>query len=453
MVLLLNGTHESNAYAIVIAEHLMNLTRTYTETLRLTRKGHERLNEVLRDQCRLYNAALEHRRWAWKMAGDTVTLAAQSRELTAVRGDDPEAAAVHRTIQIGTLRRLDRAYQAFFRRVKAGDKPGFPRFKSSRRFRTLVCDNNVQVRHMVKIDDRGKGWIRVKGLCPMGFRAHRELPPISDLVELRICRTPRRVVAHLVFTSNVEVPVPTEAPERPVGIDLGVRSQVAFSDGQVVPGRREDRRRVRRLQRRVSRANRGSHSRRKKVATLAKEKQRQAEARKGWSHELSANIVSRYDFIALEDLTVKNMVRSAKGTVEEPGRNVRAKAGLNRSIHEQAWGDLAGKLGYKAESAGVPLVQVDPRNTSQECSGCGVLVPKALSVRTHQCSHCGLTLDRDVNAARNVLRRGLMVHAAGGKPAGAQVARESTETIGAGLRRIPLRRIPGADARAGPVSA
>ena len=403
------------------------MIRTYKVKLYPSRKAHQRLDEVLRAQCRLYNAALEHRRWAWKMAGETISFVNQSKELTAVRADDADAAAIHRTIQVGTLRRLDRAYQAFFRRVKAGEKPGFPRFKSSRRFRTLVCDNNVQARHMVKVNNLGKGWIRIKGLRPMLFRTKRELPPISDLVELRVCRTPRRVVAHLVFTSEIEVPAPPRSPERPVGIDLGVRSHVAMSDGTIVPGRREDRRRVRRLQRKVARAKRGSNSRRKKVATLAREKQRQAEARKGFTHELSAEIVRRYDFIAVEDLTIRNLVRSARGTVENPGRNVSAKSGLNRSISEQAWGDLVSKVAYKAESAGVLVVEVDPRNTSQVCSGCGELVPKALRVRTHDCPYCGLILDRDVNAARNVLRRGLLAHVTGGKPAGAQVARFENE--------------------------
>ena len=107
------------------------------------------------------------------------------------------------------------------------------------------------------------------------------------------------------------------------------------------------------------------------------------------------------------------MTRSAKGTIEKPGTNVKAKSGLNRSILEQGWSDLTAKMAYKAEERGIHLVKVDPKNTSQECSGCGVVVKKGLSIRTHTCPQCGLTLDRDVNAARNILERGLTMLSAG----------------------------------------
>ena len=414
-----------------------SLTRTYRVKLYPSRRAHEALDAQFVAQARLYNAALEHRREAYRRARETVNFAMQCRELTGVREDDPDFASVHRTIQVATLRRLDRAYQAFFRRVKGGDNPGFPRFKSAKRWRTLVCDNNVQARHMVRIGERGNGWIRIKGLPSMEFKPHRDLPPIENLMELRVVRNARRVEAQLVFTTETDIPSPPADPAAPVGIDLGVRSVVALSDGAIIPGFSEDRRRSRRLQRKVSRAKKGSHSRQKKVQLLAKERRRQSERRGGRLHEISADIVRRYDFIAMEDLVIDNMTRSAKGTVEEPGHNVQAKAGLNRSILEQGWGYLATRIQYKAESAGVGFIQVAPRNTSQECSGCQALVPKALSERIHRCPSCGLTLDRDVNAARNVLRRGLLACANGGKQAVASAARLSTEASGPGRRRKP----------------
>ena len=414
-----------------------SLTRTYRVKLYPSRRAHEALDAQFAAQARLYNAALEHRRGAYRRARETVNFAMQCKELTGVREDDPDFASVHRTIQVATLRRLDRAYQAFFRRLKNGENPGFPRFKSARRWRTLVCDNNVQSRQMVKVGDRGKGWIRIKGLPSMEFKSHRQLPAIENLMELRVVRTAHRVEAQLVFTTEADLPPCPLIPSAPVGIDLGVKSVVALSDGEVIEGLKDDRRRTRRLQRKVSRANKGSLSRHKKVHALSRERERQTARRKGWLHELSAGLVSRYDFIAMEDLAIQNMTRSAKGTVEEPGRNVRAKAGLNRSILEQGWGDLVNKIQYKAESAGVGFIQVAPQNTSQECSGCRTLVPKSLSERIHRCPSCGLTLNRDVNAARNVLRRGLMARVNGGKQAVAPAARLSTEAIGPGRRRKP----------------
>ena len=319
-------------------------------------------------------------------------------------------------------------------RVRAGERSGFPRFKPVSRFRTLTCDNNAQARQMVKIESGGKGTIRVKGLPTLKFQASRELPPAGHLAEFRITRTPKRVEAQFVFRMEVDVPAPSDPPVRPVGLNVGVRLQVASHDGDlIVEGRREDTRRAKRLQRKVSRGQRGSNSRRKKVRSLAKEIQYQAERRKGESHELSARLVKRHDFIAVEDLNIQRMTASARGTQESPGENVALKAGLNRAILDQAWGDLIAKIQYKAESAGVGFVKVDPAYTTQDCSLCGLRVPKLLGARYHRCPQCRVRLLRAVNAARNVLRLGL-ASAAGGKLAGAQEGSLLTEADGPGLR-------------------
>ena len=397
----------------------MQVTRTYTAKVYPAKRGHQALDEALAAQCRLYNAALEHRRWAYKMGQVSITYAQQSRELTQIRADDPEMEGLHRTIQVGTLRRVDRAFQAFFRRVQQGQAPGFPRFKSSRRWRTLVCDNNVQARSMVKLGDNGRGWIRIKGLPRFEFRSNRELPPIANLAELRIIRKPRRVEAQFVFHIDVDAPEPPAGPNAPIGLDLGVHNQVTMSDGTFEPGYRRDRRRAKRLQRRVSRAVKGSNNRRKKVASLAREHDRLAARRRGWTHELSASIVGKrgYDFIAAENLSIQQMMSERS---EELPREVEAR--VNQGIGDQAWADLLSKIQYKAESAGIGFVQVDPKNTTAACSGCGVLVPKSIGALVHDCPQCGLRLDRRANSARNVLRLGL-AQAAGGKLPGAEAAR------------------------------
>ena len=374
---------------------------------------YDKLGYVLRTQCRLYNSMLEGRIEAYKERGETVTFAQQSKALTALRAERPDWAAINRTIQVATLRRLDNAYKAFFRRVKEGkEKSGFPGFKPSARWDTLECTNNVQARTMLKVDGR-TGRLNVKGLGALKFRIERELPSLSHLAGFKICRKPSRVEVQLVCNSEVDDPVMIDKPVAPVGIDVGVKYQLTCSDGMHMPGRSEDHRRTKRLQRLVSRAKKGSNSRRKKIALLAKEQARIAASRKGQIHELSTELVNDYDFVAVEDLQIKNMTKSAKGTVENPGKNVKAKAGLNRSILEQGWGTLTHHLEYKTAEVGTSFVKVDPKNTSQECSGCGVVVKKGLSVRIHKCPQCGLTLDRDVNAARNILERGLAALSAG----------------------------------------
>lgn len=495
---------------------MATITRTYRVKIYPTRAGHQALDAALRDQCRLYNNALQERREAysmhvgWKVAVDretgkprtrrdgtvvyneqrvkrpldatTVTYWQQSKELTQVRADDPATGRLHRTIQVGTLRRLDRAFQAFFRRAKAGETPGYPRFKPSSRYRTLICDNNVQARGMVKVGERGKGWIRIKGLPALEFRTNRALPPVGELAEFRIIRRARRVEAHLVFHTERELPVPPSPADlgepacrhcgatgaslvvnkdragqfvstscRPcghedyqpwpavnaTGLNLGVHLRVTTADGRVRQGRREDTKRRKRLQRKVSRAVKGSSSRRKKVKSLAREYERQSDRRKGEAHEVTTTLVKTYGFIAVEDLAIKKMTESARGTIEDPGENVDFKTALNRRILDQGWGDILAKVQYKAESAGVGFAQVDPYNTTQDCSGCGAYVYKPPEVRFHNCPICGLALVKDVNAARNVLRRGLEVYAAGRTFPGASAVRDSTVPDGAGRRRKP----------------
>ena len=224
---------------------------------------------------------------------------------------------------------------------------------------------------------------------------------------IRITRTPRRVVASLVY-SRVDPEKTDTPPERPVGIDAGVAKRITLSDGRYVDRREVDRRKLRRLQRRVARTKRGSAGRRKKVATLAREWQRISERNRGDEHQISATIVHNYDFIAVEDLQIGNMVRSAAGTVNEPGRNVAAKSGLNRAILDQSWGRLYDKVEYQAARAGIRFVRVPPHNTSRACSACGAIdAASRRSQAVFRCTSCGHAVNADVNAATIILRRGL----------------------------------------------
>ena len=285
---------------------------------------------------------------------------------------------------------------------------------------------------MLKFSENGKARVRIKGLPVIGFKPNRELPPIEDLKVLRVVRTPKRVEVHLVYRIDVPEPIRAEDAQSPIGIDLGINSLVALSDGTQVPGRRPDRKKIRKAQRRLAKTKPGSNGRRKRRETLARAWQVERERACGYLHELSADLVKQHDRIVVEDLQIKNLTRSAKGTVEKPGKNVRAKAGLNRSIYAQSWGTLIGMLDYKAERAGGRVDRVAPHHTSQDCSGCGRRVPKKLSVRVHRCdgpNGCGLVLDRDVNAARNVLRR------AEGSPPGGTVPGEVGRALPSNRRK------------------
>ena len=368
------------------------MIRTYKCRAKLTRSGHEALSRVFGMCTTLYNACLEERIDCYKKTGESRSYYDQCKALTEVRADDPEYASISVQVFRGVLGRIDKAYKSFFRRVKAKEKAGFPRFNSGRRWRTIEI--NDQCYKMLKRQG-DKLVLKVKGLPRIVVKPSRKLPPNALLKAIRITRKPLRTEVALSY----ELPTPETKPvSSPVGIDMGISKRLTLSNGETVEKREIDRKRLIRLQRSVSRKVKGSNNRRKAVSLLAKEWQRLADKEQDYLHRLTAEIAKMYDFIAVEKLETKNMLRNGN---------------LAKSISEQAWGKCITLLNEKAESAGVKMVAVNPKGTSQECSSCGAEVKKNLSVRTHKCS-CGYQADRDVNAALNILHRGL-ASIAGGK--------------------------------------
>jgi putative transposase len=207
-----------------------------------------------------------------------------------------------------------------------------------------------------------------------------------------------------------------------VGIDVGIATAIIQSDSVAVPlpaSIRRARKSERRLQRAIARAKRGSRRRQKARERFARAKRKTAEIRRQWQHKQAARLTRCYALVAVEDLALANMTRSAKGTVENPGNDVKAKAGLNRALLDGGLAGLVEKLAYKAERDASRMVAVDPRFTSQKYSRCGAIVPKTLAQRTHHCRACDLVLDRDANAAKNILALALNGAAPSGSAASA----------------------------------
>ena len=385
---------------------------TYQLRCHVRKNGHTRLAEVCGMLNRLYNGGLQHRRDAWRMANVFVGLYQQNAELTAIRADDPEWKVLDVNVSRGVLRRLDRAFRAFYRRVKAGETPGFPRFKPVSRFR---CIEVAQPRPgMVKVRADGKkAHIRIKGLPVIELRLKRRLPPSESLKSLRLVRRPNGWYADMVYEVDRQ-----PLPDNPlsVGLDMGVNNRIALSTGEMVRRREIDRTRETRLRRVVSASQKGSGRRRKAVATLSRETRRNAVRNRNECHRITTDIVRRFGRIAVEKLAIRNMTRSAAGTVEEPGANVAQKSGLNRSILEQTWGLLQYQFSYKAEWAGGEFAEVNPKYTSRECSNCRQRTPQS-EYRTYACGVCGYVDDRDTNAARNVHDRAFGPTGAGTSPA------------------------------------
>ena len=361
------------------------MIKTYKCRTRVSKAGHERLGEIFRLSAELYNAGLESRIDCYRKTGRGRSFFDQCKELTEVRAGLREFEEVSAIVFRGVLSRLDKAYKRFFQ------YGGFPRFKSSKRWRTIEI--NDQCWQMLKREGQ-KLVLKVKGLPRIEVKTERELPSNSLLKAIRITRKPLRTEVALSY----ELPTPETKPvSNPVGIDMGISKRLTLSNGETVEKREMDRRKLIRMQRSVSRKRKGSSNRRKAVLLLAKEWQRLTDKERNYLHKLTSEIVRMYDFIAVEKLETKKMLGNRQ---------------LAKSIQEQTWGKLATLLNEKAESAGVKMVYVNPQGTSQECSSCGAEVKKDLSTRVHRCN-CGLVLDRDVNAAINILHRGISI--AGGK--------------------------------------
>jgi putative transposase len=356
---------------------------TYRYRLLPTRRQHRALEAILESQRQLYNAALEERIDAYRKAGILRTYVDQTRALTEWRHCDRDAASLPCTLQRATLKRLDEAYRGFFRRVKKGQKPGFPRFRGTGWFKSFGF------RVFEAISFKGNK-LRFKGMPgTLRVHVHRRLP---DQAPIKRC-TFRQDSKGWMVGFELELPAtPLRGEARAVGIDLGITSFAVLSDGNVIPSLRAARKAERRLRvahRSLSRKRPGSISRRKARREFSRCHAITARSRAEHLHQASASLVRSYDVIVVESLQLQGLARST----------------LAKDICDASWAKFISMLKYKAERAGVRLIKVDPRNTTQDCSRCGVKVPKQLGDRQHECPHCGLSIDRDLNAARNVLNR------------------------------------------------
>ena len=365
--------------------------RTYTYRAQLSRASHTSLNEFLAQQRLLYNGALQERIDCYRKTGRTISAYDQCKSLTAIRAQDEWFAKFHVMSQRSALLRLDKAFKRFFRHG------GFPRFRGHGRMRSFEATG---VRPA--FNDR-YGVVKIKGIGRIRWR--RDERCTKDQVKLvRIVKYPNGVYVQLIC----EVDPQAKGLDATIGIDVGVKQRAVLSDGTMIPKHEVNNTRIKRLQRKVARAKRGSNSRRKKVMYLRKAHHRQKVRHRNDLHTITTSIVRNHGKrVVVEDLPIKNM--TAHGGSH--------KRGLNRSILEQNWGQFTQQLAYKAESAGGVLVKVDPKNTTQRCSACGALPPVKLTLadRWYYCTACGHSEDRDINASKNILLEGLRALSSGGK--------------------------------------
>jgi putative transposase len=377
--------------------------KTYQEKLRPT-PAQERELECVLWRCRtLYNTALEQRITLWRQRGVSITRLQQEAELKTLRAEMPEYGALHSHVLQDVLARLEKTYQAFFRRLANGETPGFPRFQGRNRY------------HSFTYKEYGNGARLENGylvLAKIGRIAVRWSRPVEG--------TPKTVTISRAadgwYAAFCCAEVPTEPlPEtgRETGVDVGLNVFLITADGDIVENPRHYRtaeKALKKAQKHVARRKKGSHRRAKALRWCAKKHQHVRRQRADFHHKTALALVRQYDVIYVEAIQPANLSRrpepkpNGNGGYEHNGAS--RKAGLNKSIQDAGWRHFLSLLAYKAAWAGKRVEAVNPAYTSQDCSGCGARIQKSLSVRTHVCTNCGLILDRDENAALNILRAG-----------------------------------------------
>lgn len=328
-----------------------------------------------------HNFLLRFCRDRYQDSGKQTSWFDMNRLLTNLKKHNPPLFALYSTNLTNVSKRIANAYTGFFARKNVGLKAGLPRFKKYGRYRSITyIPNNFKLSKQLYLTRIGD----------LRINLHRELTGAIKTLTIKKTESGKWFA---IFCCEV-FPSPKERRFEAVGIDVGISSLATLSDGTIIENPQHYRnggKRLARLQRRLSRKEKGGNNWKKARVRLARLHERVRNRRSDYLHKVSRQVVDRYDTIYLEDLKILNMVKNRR---------------LAKSISDVGWGKFVRMLCYKAEGAGGRVVFVNPVNTTQRCSGCGKLVPKSLSERIHNCSYCGLVLNRDRNAALNILARG-----------------------------------------------
>jgi len=360
------------------------MRKTYLYRAKINKKTEANCNQWL-EICRtLYNLALEQRIDAYKKYGKSISCISQQNQLVELKEAFPEFKVVGSQVLQDVIERLDRAYKAFFLRIKQRNgKAGFPRFKSKNRYDSFTLKQAGW-----KLEGK---YLYIKNIGRLKLFLSK--PILGDIKTVTIRRSSSG--KWFVSFSCDNVPVRKFASTNTsIGIDVGIKSFCVDSDGNQIENPKylkKSLKLLRKRQRSLSRKVRGSNRRYDARLLVAKCHEKVSNQRKDFLHKVANSYIKNNQTIYIEEINIKGMMRNRH---------------LSRSIADSSWGMFFNFLLYKAEEADRVVVKVTPNGTSQICSGCGEKVPKSLSVRVHQCPFCNLVLDRDHNASLNILRVG-----------------------------------------------
>jgi len=366
------------------------MKRTFKYRIYPTKGQESTLTEWL-NTCRiLYNQSLHERKEAYERDKSSINYYDQANALKERKKGNGYFTAVHSQVLQDALKRLDKAFQNFFRRVKNGDdEAGYPRFKSKDRFNSFPFPQSgfkIEAEKLV-----------LSKIGAIKLIQHREIPEAGIIKTCAI----KRAVDQWYVTFVVELPdaevekkeiTPTSSA---IGVDLGLTDMATLSTGEKIDNPkwlRASEKKLAKEQRRLARKKKKSNNRKKQKAIVAMVHRKIRNQRSDFHHKISTELVADYDLIVFEDLKIKNMVKNHY---------------LAKSISDAGWDQLVGFTSYKAEYAGKTMELVNPRRTSQECCICGNIQQMPLSQRIYHCSNCGTVMDRDENAAIHIRNRGL----------------------------------------------
>ncbi len=357
--------------------------KTYRYRLYPTKSQVSRLEQTL-ECCRwVYNETLALRKNAWEEEQKWISYFESKRQIPIWKEQRPLLSTVHSQVLQDVSLRVDLAFKAFFRRVKDGDNPGYPRFRGKSRY-----DSFTYPQSGFRLDGRT---LHLSKIGDLRVVLHR---PVKGTVKTLTIRQSSTGKWYACFSVEYEPDV-THQKKGEIGIDVGLESFATLSNGEKIENPRffrTDEKALAKAQRKLSKAEKGTLKRRKARKVVAHIHERIANRRLNFAHQTSRQLVNRYGMIALEKLNITKMQKNHH---------------LAKSIADVSWNMFITITKSKAEEAGSRVILVNPRNTSQQCSGCGMIVAKTLSDRVHSCPHCGLVMDRDQNAAINILRLGL----------------------------------------------
>lgn len=369
------------------------MRKTFKYRMYPTKGQVTKLEQTLKTCCWLYNHFVDERKTLWETKQESVSRFTQINRMVQMKKTNEYLQNVSAPVLQNVAARVDLAYRAFFLRIKKGQTPGYPRFKSHFRY-----DSFTHPYYTMKLYD---SYVRLNRIGNVKIRKHRPIQGNVKTCTVRRTKTNKWFVTFAAELPDINI---KQSIEPSIGLDLGVSTFIARSDGKKISNPRfinQEEKVLKKAQQKFSKQKKGSPERRKARKVVARIHERISNKRNNFAHQESRKLINEFNTIIIEDLKINKMLKDGKELNKPYSKS------LNKSISNVAWSMLTGFLSYKAEEAGKKIIKVNPAYTSQTCSKCGNRHKLKLSERTYKCPTCGLSLDRDINASINIKTLGM----------------------------------------------